>query len=298
MFLRIGSPFSAMRSLLTAIPSTRSLASSSTTPEDFTINVTVQNRVAIITIDRPTKLNAMNPSMISALNTTLAELTSPRWCDRNHDVRTNTIGAAILTGGGDRAFIAGADISTIANADETEIRKFVRQGRELATVIEKFPMPIIAAINGFAFGLGLELAMACDLRYGNQDTIVGLPEIKRGLIPGCGGTQRLTRLVGEGRAKELIYTGKPMSALRAYDIGLLNGIYTKETLLPEVLTIAQDIAKFSPRALDAAKSSIGQGRDKFETGLFIEGEQFVDLTQSVWAQHTISAFLKKDPSSD
>src|SRR4026209_633519 len=203
-----------------------------------------RDRVAIITINRPDKLNALNIKTREEGAALLDEL-------RNDD----SVGVVIFTGAGEKAFIAGADISEFAGRTSITERS-VMMGRSLFTAIDSFPTPVIAMIHGFCLGGGCELALACDIRIASENASFGQPEIKLGIIPGGGGTQRLTRLVGEGKAMELILTGEFIDAKTALSIGLVNHVVPADQLQTKTMEIASRIADKSPIALQLAKEAV------------------------------------------
>ncbi len=210
----------------------------------------VEEGVATITFNRPKALNAMNSE-------TMSELNQAATICKNDDA----IKALILTGSGDRAFVAGADISEMQNLRAQQALAFMELGHETLRLIETLPKPSIAAVNGFALGGGTEISMACDMRFASDKARFGQPEILIGLIPGWGGTQRLARLIGLGRAKELVMGGDQIDAQRAYEIGLVNRIYPAEELLPAAKKFAAKMARLPGFALKMAKHSMNFGYD-------------------------------------
>jgi len=210
----------------------------------------VENQVATITFNRPKVLNAVNRETILELNNTMNR------CKEDENIR-----AVILTGTGDRAFIAGADIAEFKDKSPQEIMKFMELGHDTLRFIETMGKPVIAAVNGFALGGGTEIAMACDVRFASAKARFGQPEILLGLIPGWGGTQRLARLIGMGRAKELIMSGEQITAQRAYEIGLVNRVYPGEQLMDETKKFAQKLVGMPSFAIKMAKYAINYGYD-------------------------------------
>ncbi len=210
----------------------------------------VEEGVATITFNRPKALNAMNSE-------TMSELNQAATICKNDDA----IKALILTGSGDRAFVAGADISEMQNLRAQQALAFMELGHETLRLIETLPKPSIAAVNGFALGGGTEISMACDMRFASDKARFGQPEILIGLIPGWGGTQRLARLIGLGRAKELVMGGDQIDAQRAYEIGLVNRIYPAEELLPAAKKFAAKMARLPGFALKMAKHAMNFGYD-------------------------------------
>jgi enoyl-CoA hydratase len=200
---------------------------------------------ALLTLDRPQALNALNTALRDRLRETLAELAGePRLC------------AVVITGAGERAFTAGADISEMSGVAPDAADRFARHGQELMNAVEALPAPVIAAVNGYALGGGCELALACDLILASEKAVFGLPEVDLAILPGWGGTQRLPRRVGIGRARELIYTGRRINAAEALAIGLADAVYPPERLLDEARTLAARLASKSPAALRGAKAAL------------------------------------------
>ena len=206
--------------------------------------------VAIVTINRPDKLNALNAVLISELETVFSYL------GEKEDIR-----AVILTGSGEKAFVAGADISEINSLDMISGKEFAEKGQAVFSLIENLNKPVIACINGYCLGGGLEIALACDFRVASEDSRLGLPEITLGIMPGAGGTQRLPRLVGMGIAKEMILGGGQINAQRAYEIGLVNRVIPPENLLEEARKFARKLTKLPPFAMKVAKDAINYGYD-------------------------------------
>lgn len=210
----------------------------------------VEDGVATITFNRPKALNAMNSE-------TMCELYDAAMRCKTDDA----IKAVILTGSGDKAFVAGADISQMQNMRPQESLAFMELGIDTLRMIETLPKPVIAAVNGFALGGGTEISMACDMRFASENARFGQPEILIGLIPGWGGTQRLARLVGFGRAKELIMGGEQIDAKRAHEIGLVNRVYPADQLIAETKKFAAKMARLPGFALKMAKHAINFGYD-------------------------------------
>lgn len=239
--------------------------------------------VATLFFNRPKALNALNNALFDELDCALDQI-------RNNE----EIGVLILTGAGDKAFVAGADIAELAKMSPLEGKTFSRKGQKVFSKIEDLPIPVIAAVNGFALGGGSEAALACDFIYASEKALFGLPEITLGLIPGFGGTQRLTRLVGMNRAKEMIFTGKPVKAREALEYGMINRVCEHESLMEEVLKTAQLIATRGKVALRSAKEVIQTGFNAdLDTGCRIENDVFGLTMSSVDAKEGTSAFLEK-----
>jgi len=211
------------------------------------INFQKQDQVGILTINRPKSLNALNKRTLNELLACLVQASNEK------------LRALILIGEGEKAFIAGADIKEMQQMGPLEMQEFCELGQNVTLALERAPFLTIAAINGYALGGGLEMALACDFIYANENAKMGLPEVTLGIIPGFGGTQRLLRAVGTRHAKELIMTGKMITAQRALEIGLVNKICKPETLLNDCLAIAQTVAKNSYLAVSQAKKAINNG---------------------------------------
>ena len=245
-----------------------------------------RERVAIITINRPEKRNALNIKTREEGAALLDEL-------RND----SSVGVVVFTGAGEKAFIAGADIAEFAGRTSITQRD-VMTSRSLFTAIDTFPKPIIAMINGFCLGGGCELALACDIRIASENAMFGQPEINLGIIPGGGGTQRLTRLVGEGKAMEMILTGEFIDAKTAFAIGLVNHVVPLDQLQAKTMEIAQRISKKSPIALQLAKEAVKlASRSNLDEGLRREVDLFALCFSTEDKDEGVSAFLeKRDPA--
>ena len=240
------------------------------------------DRIAIITINRPEKLNALNIRTRAELAQALDELRDD-----------SEIRVVILTGDGEKAFVAGADISEFEGRTAIEQRAVMRS-RNIFTTAEEFPKPLIAMINGFCLGGGNELAMCCDLRIAGENARFGQPEINLGIIPGGGGTQRLTRLIGEGRSMQMILTGEMIDAREAWRIGLVNEVHPTAELREKTLAIASRIASRSPVALAMAKAAVkGASRNTLRAGLDLEIDLFSLCFSSEDKDEGVRAFLEK-----
>src|SRR5437870_983408 len=209
------------------------------------VRVEMEDRLAIVTIDRPDALNALNSAVLRELSMTIEHLSM-----------AEDVGAIVLTGAGDRAFVAGADIKEMVGLSALEMRSFSEAGRRLGDVMSACNKPILAAINGYALGGGAELALACDLRIASDKAKIGQPEVNIGIIPGFGGSQRLPRLVGLGWASEMIYTGEAIDAATAERIGLVNRVVPADRLLEETKAVARKILEKSPAAIALAKACL------------------------------------------
>ena len=252
-------------------------------PESYeTLRLDRQGRVAIITINRPDKRNALNIKTREEGAALLDQL-------RDDD----SVGVVVFTGAGDKAFVAGADIGEFASRTATTQRD-VMTSRSLFTAIDTFPKPVIAMINGYCLGGGCELALACDIRIASQNASFGQPEINLGIIPGGGGTQRLPRLVGEGKAMELILTGEIIDANTAFAIGLVNHVVPADQLQTKTLEIATRIAEKSPIALQLAKEAVKlASKSNLDEGLRREVDLFALCFSTEDKNEGVSAFLEK-----
>ncbi|WP_226426496.1 enoyl-CoA hydratase-related protein [Xanthomonas sp. NCPPB 2865] len=242
--------------------------------------------VRTITVNRPDKLNALNQETLQALDHAFAEAASA------DDIRV-----VILTGAGPKAFVAGADIAEMRDLSAMQGREFSLLGQQLMRRIERMPKPVIAMVNGFALGGGLELAMACHLRIAASSARLGQPEINLGLIPGFGGTQRLLRLTGRAAALELCLLGLPIDAARAFQLGLVNRVVEPEVLQDETLALAQRLAAAAPLALRGILDAVVFGGEcAIEEGLQLETAQFALLFASDDMREGTGAFLEKRPA--
>jgi enoyl-CoA hydratase len=239
--------------------------------------------IAVLTINRPKALNALNSDTLTELSTVLDELG-----------RDSSVRVVILTGSGEKAFIAGADISQMKDLTPLEGRGFAQLGQATFRKLELLPQPVIAAINGFALGGGCELALACDIRLASENAKFGQPEVSLGLTAGFGGTQRLPRLIGTGLAGELLFTGDIIDAQEAYRIGLVNRVYAFDSLLEEAQKLAQRIAGRAPIAVQLSKSAIQRGTNlDLDSAQAYEAEVFA-LTFSTQDQtEGCTAFVEK-----
>jgi len=245
-----------------------------------------QNRVATLTVDRPKVLNALNQQVFEELAACLSQLAADP-----------EVGAVVVTGAGDKAFVAGADIKELAQMDPQTARALSARGQAVFRQIERFPKPVIAAVNGFALGGGCELALACHIRLAANSARFGLPEVKLGLIPGYGGTQRLARLVGKGRALELVLSGEMISAERAYEMGLVNHLAPPTELLEECQKLAGVILERGPLAVSHALEAVNAGMEMDqEDGERLESTLFGLLAATEDAREGCAAFIEKRPA--
>jgi len=236
-----------------------------------------------ITINRPDKLNALNIETVLELRSAFLEF------QEDPEVRV-----VILTGSGEKAFIAGADISQFLGLDEARAKDYARRGQDVTALIENSKKPVIAAINGYALGGGTEFALACHIRIASENAKLGQPEVKLGLIPGYGGTQRLARLVGKGKALELILSGRTIDAKEALEIGLVNRVVPLAELAAASGKLAQEIMANAPLALQYSIQAVNEGLDQsLQDGLQTEASLFGKTFTSEDSQEGIKAFLEK-----
>jgi len=239
--------------------------------------------VATITINRPDALNALNQETIKEIMTRVED------AEKDENIRV-----IIITGAGDRAFSAGADLRMMKGASPVKGAELSRAGQSLTTQIETCGKPVIAAVNGYALGGGIELAMACDIRVASETAQIGQPEINVGLIPGWGGTQRLPRLVGKGIAKEMIFTGKRIDAKTAERLGLVNMVVPADQLMARVKELAAELVGKPPIALKFCKKLINDSTDTHpEAGLHQEAEAFGLVASTEDFNEGVAAFLEK-----
>ena len=239
--------------------------------------------IATITINRPKALNALNTEVLNEL------------CHAVDATSANeAIRALILTGSGEKAFVAGADITELAELNALSAKQFVANGHKTMAALQNLSIPVIAAVNGFALGGGLELALSCDFIYASENAKFGLPEITLGLIPGFGGTQRLARLIGKNRAKEMIFTGKMIASEEAAQMGFVNRVVPAEELMASAQKTASAMASKGKVSLNMAKQIINQGLDvDLATGCKMEIDAFALCVASEDAQEGTRAFLEK-----
>jgi enoyl-CoA hydratase len=251
-----------------------------------TIAVTRDGAIATITLNRPEKLNALNEELLTELRGAILDL--------DHDYGVHV---AILTGAGDKAFAAGADIAAMSGMSAAEARRFAELGHVVGARIEQAHFPVIAAVNGFALGGGCELALTCDFIVASEKAKFGQPEVNLGVVPGFGGTQRLARRVGIGRARELCYTGDTIAADEALRIGLVNAVVPHAELLPRVTEVAKKIAAKGPLAIAQCKRVILRGADiPLATANELEAQAFAALFGSQDQREGMQAFLEKRPA--
>lgn len=243
----------------------------------------VNEGIATITINRPEVLNAINYDVLNGLSNAIDQVAADA-----------AVKVVLIKGAGDRAFVAGADISILNDFDAFSGKQYCETGQALFARIEALPKPVIACVNGYAFGGGCELALACDLRIASAKAKLALPEVTLGVIPGFGGTQRLPRLVGTGHAKQLIFTGKPVTAEQALTIGLVNEVVAPEELDARCLELATTITQNSAVAISFAKAAINEGMQmELHRAIAAEAVQFAVNFTSPDRVEGITAFLEK-----
>lgn len=242
-----------------------------------------KNKIAYVTIDRPKVLNALNMATMQELHQVFTEL--------KDDKETRVV---ILTGGGEKAFVAGADINELAKNDAVVAKAYTHRGQAVLDLIENLGKPVIACINGFALGGGCEIAMACTMRLASENAKLGQPEVKLGIIPGYGGTQRLPRLVGTGLAMQMVLTGEMISAQEAHRIGLVNEIVPADRLIPRAEEIAGKIIGMAPLAIQYCMEAVNQGMNMtLQEGLFLEATLFGVCCATEDKKEGTTAFLEK-----
>ena len=248
-----------------------------------TIIFQIKEGIATITFNRPKVLNALNEACLTELSHAIDAIAG------DEDVRV-----LILTGAGEKSFVAGADITEFLKFNVLKAKLFSEKGHGLVNRLQDLPMPVIAAVNGFALGGGCEIVLACDFIYASENAMFGLPEINLGIIPGFGGTQRLPRIIGKNRAKEMIFTGKMIPASEAHAIGLVNKVYPQDQLMDEVLKVAGTIVSKGKVSLRAAKQAVNNGMNvDLKTGCRIEVDAFAICLTSPDAMEGTHAFLEK-----
>ncbi|MFH2218883.1 MAG: enoyl-CoA hydratase-related protein [Pseudomonadota bacterium] len=242
-----------------------------------------ENNIATLTFNRPKVLNALNSELLDEFSQALDNIAE------DEDIRV-----LVLTGAGEKSFVAGADIKELAGFNSLQAKRFAEKGHFILNKLQDSGTPVIAAVNGFSLGGGSEIALACDFIYASENAMFGLPEINLGIIPGFGGTQRLPRLIGKNRAKEMIFTGKMISASEAAAMGIVNRVCKPESLMEEVYETAGNIASKGKVSLRAAKQAINIGMDAdLTTGCGIEINAFALCMASEDAVEGTAAFLEK-----
>ena len=247
------------------------------------IQMAVKNHVAWITIDRPKALNALNSQVLEELDAAIDSMD------------LDTVRVVVLTGAGEKSFVAGADIGEMSSLTKAEGEAFGKKGNDIFRKIESLPIPVIAAVNGFALGGGTELAMSCDIRICSENAVFGQPETGLGITPGFGGTQRLARLVSPGYAKQLLYTAKNIKAPEALRIGLVNAVYPQEELLPQAQKLAETIAANAPIAVRACKQAVNEGLEQgMDDAIVTEEKLFGACFETQDQREGMRAFLNKE----
>ncbi|SHJ28922.1 enoyl-CoA hydratase [Tessaracoccus bendigoensis DSM 12906] len=247
-----------------------------------TVGYEALGQVARITVERPEALNALSTAVLLDLDEAISRATreAPR--------------AVVLTGAGGKAFVAGADVAEMAGMSRLGAAAFGALGNRVFRALEQLPMPVIAAVNGFALGGGCELALACDLRIASETAVFAQPEVGLGITPGFGGTQRLARLIGPARAKELLFTARRVDASEALAIGLVNRVVAAEDLSDEALALADRIADQAPLAVRATKAAVDLGLQKdLDTALAIETAQFASCFETEDQTSAMGAFVER-----
>jgi enoyl-CoA hydratase len=242
-----------------------------------------KNAIAYVTVNRPKVLNALNMATMEELRRAF------------HDVKNDAgVRAVILTGSGDKAFIAGADIGELAKHDAVSGKEYTHRGQSVLNLIENLGKPVIACINGFALGGGCEIAMACTMRLASENAKLGQPEVKLGIIPGYGGTQRLPRLVGKGLAMQMVLSGEMITAQEAHRIGLVNEVVAAAELIPRAEALAQKIISNAPLAVQYAMEAVNKGMEMtLAEGLFLEATLFAVSCATEDKKEGTTAFLEK-----
>ena len=242
-----------------------------------------EDSIGILYINRPQAMNALNIATIQEIGQAVDEVK-----------RDEEIKVLIVTGAGDKAFVAGADIIGFMGLSSAQARYYSDEGEQIFRKLDVLEKPVIAAVNGFALGGGCELALACDIRLASDKAVFGLPEVSLGVIPGYGGTQRLPRLIGEGRAKELTFTAGTINAAEAYRVGLVNHVYPAAELMEQARKLARQIMKNAPLSVGYSKLAIGQGlQGDLESGLRIESDFFGLCVASEDMKEGTQAFVEK-----
>ena len=243
------------------------------------VTTEIQGAVAIVTIDRPKALNALNPEVLADLKAAFEAIDQ------------NTVRCVVLTGAGDKSFVAGADIGSMSTMTKAEGEAFGKLGNDVFLEIESFPLPVIAAVNGFALGGGNELAMSCDIRICSDNAVFGQPEVGLGITPGFGGT----RLVGMGMAKQLVYSALNIKADEALRIGLVNAVYPQAELMENVMKLANKIAKNAPIAVRNCKKAINEGISKpINEAVAVEEKLFGDCFETHDQVEGMQCFLSRE----
>ena len=247
------------------------------------INYETEGAVAVLTINRPKALNALNSAVLDEINEAIDA------------IDLDAVRALIITGAGEKSFVAGADIGEMSTLTKEQGEAFGKKGNDVFRKIETLPIPVIAAVNGFALGGGCELSMACDIRICSENAVFGQPEVGLGITPGFGGTQRLARTVGVGMAKQLIYTARNIKSAEALRIGLVNAVYPLEGLMPAAKKMAGMIASNAPIAVRNCKKAINDGlQTDIDNALVIEEKLFGDCFETEDQKYGMAFFLDRN----
>lgn len=247
------------------------------------INYEVDGAVAVLTINRPKALNALNSTVLDELSETI------------DSIDLNEVRALIVTGAGEKSFVAGADIGEMSTLTKAEGEAFGKKGNDVFRKLETLPIPVIAAVNGFALGGGCEISLTCDIRICSENAVFGQPEVGLGITPGFGGTQRLARTVGVGMAKQLIYTARNIKAPEALRIGLVNAVYPIEELMGAAKKMASIIASNAPIAVRNCKKAINDGlQTDIDSGIEIEEKLFGDCFETEDQRYGMAFFLDRN----
>ncbi|HSN94365.1 MAG TPA: enoyl-CoA hydratase-related protein [Anaerolineaceae bacterium] len=251
--------------------------------ENSAVTLELKEDVAVVTINRPEAVNALNNKVLTALQTTL------------DSIDTATVRCVVVTGAGEKAFIAGADVAEMVDMDRQQAKTFAEFGKKVFLELENFPVPVIAAINGYCFGGGNELAMCCDIRLCSENAVFGQPEVGLGITAGFGGTQRLGRVIGSAsKAKEMLFTGKTIKAEEALQIGLVSAVYPQEGLMDAALNLAAQIARNAPIAVRNTKQAFNEGSGKaLPEAMDIETKHFMACFETKDQKEGMQAFLER-----
>ncbi len=253
--------------------------------DEGTVTYAIRDRIGVVTISRPGRLNALSRKMLEELRSIIDGIES--W---------EKVRVLVIRGDGGEALAAGADLKLLASFKSSDAREVSLYAQKILSGIESAPIPVISAVDGFALGGGLEICLACDLILASTEAKLGLPETNLGIIPGWGGSIRLPRRVGIGRAKEMIFSGRTVEAQEAYEMGLVDAVFPRESFEVEVMSYASSLVRKSPASLALAKSTVLRGMDaSLEAGLALEREAFAYCFSLPDAREGITAFLEKRP---
>ena len=242
-----------------------------------------KDAIAVLTISREKALNALNSEVLGELDAAIDA------------IDLDTVRCLLITGAGQKSFVAGADIGEMSTLTKEEGEAFGKKGNDVFRKIETLPIPVIAAVNGFALGGGCELSMSCDIRLASENAVFGQPETGLGITPGFGGTQRLARIIPVGKAKEMLYAGTKVKAAEALTLGLVNAVYPSEELLPAAEKLAGKIARNAPIAVRASKKAVNDGLQvSIDEGIAIEEKLFGSCFESADQRNGMAAFLNKE----